>query len=152
MKWKLLVGILVIASCKTAPPDINNEILPELRNNWDEFIEGWESEDARKCASFYLEDAINLPPGAKVNEGRDEIETFYNFLFDIHLSADYNHEIKSIEGNNTDIIEYGSFQVDWVRNDSTSYSYHARTLTHWKNSTSGWKIAKFIFNNPPAED
>ena len=84
------------------------------------------------------------------NKGRDQIREFYNMLFASNISSNYEHQINSLSTSSNTAIEYGAFKVDWVRNDSSTWTYHARTVTHWIKSNEGeWQIQMFLFNNPP---
>ncbi len=141
--------IIIISSCQPQQIDVEKDVKPTIRKNWDQFIESWESEDASACAAFYTENGINIPPSANENNGRSAIEEFYKFLFDNNQSSEYQHEILALSGNNEALVEYGKFQVEWTRNDSTIWTYYARTMTHWVNEEGNWRINKFIFNNPP---
>ncbi|NNF33353.1 MAG: nuclear transport factor 2 family protein [Saprospiraceae bacterium] len=152
MKWIPFVCILLgITACNPKVVDVSEEIQPLIRKNWDQFIEAWESEDASACATFYTDDGINVPPAVKINNGKKDVESFYKFLFDNNISSKYTHTILDMDGDDTQVIEYGKFSVDWMRNDSTEWTYHARTMTHWVNENGTWKIDKFLFNNPPEE-
>lgn len=152
MKWIPFTCILMaISACNSRVVDPSQEIQPKIRKNWDQFINAWESEDATACASFYTDEGINVPPSAKANEGKKAIESFYKFLFDNNISSKYTHTIIDIDGDESQVIEYGKFSVDWMRNDSTEWTYYARTMTQWINDNGTWKIDKFLFNNPPEE-
>jgi uncharacterized protein (TIGR02246 family) len=150
----LILLVLFISSCSNHVAQVSEEeITKEIITNWEGFIDSWEKEDAAGCASFYMKDGLNIPPGFKINEGRKAVEDFYDFLFEKNLSSKYQHDIDFIDVlTDSTLIEKGGFQVDWVRNDSTEWTFKARTVTSWKKDEAGnWKIALFIFNNPPAD-
>ena len=138
-------------ACSPKPVNVEEDIKPELRANWDTFIEAWEREDASGCSSIYLEDGINIPPLLKENNGRNEIEAFYQYLFENNLKSEYTHDIISLDGNTQNIIERGKFKVYWTRNDTTTWTYYARSLTHWQYNEGKWMIKSFVFNNPPED-
>ena len=148
----LIAGLTI--GCQEQPETIDTEIASkEIRSAWDGFIERWEDEDAKACAGYYTESAVNIPPSFKANKGRQEIEEFYKFLFDNNLSSDYKHTINQLDFAGNHAFEMGQFEVHWTRNDSTEWTYYARTMAHWKKNDEGeWKIDKFLFNNPPAEE
>ena len=145
----IILALVLIQACAEqhhTPIDPSDE----LRTNWDEFIVAWEAEDAEKCAQLYLEDGINIPNEAKENKGKEEIKAFYEFLFGMNRSSKYRHKINSVSYTESQATEYGNFEVDWVRNDSTEWTYKARSVTHWTKTDEGdWKIALFLFNKPP---
>ena len=146
-----LAFALILLSCGQQEINLDEQVKPLLRVKWDTFTNAWEQEDARTCAAVYVDDGVNIPPQWEVNNGIPEIEKFYDFLFDNNISSEYQHDILSISGDTKNIIEMGKFKVNWVRNDSTSWTYYARTMTHWINVEGDWKIKTFIFNNPPED-
>ncbi|WP_194777996.1 YybH family protein [Pararhodonellum marinum] len=124
----------------------------ELVTKWDSFISYWHEQDAEGCASFFLEDALHIAPEFPINDSREAIAEFYNFLFSNHSSSQYQHNIISIETLGEDILENGEFMVDWVRNDGSEWLFHARSLTHWvKNQGGDWKIKTLMFNSAPQQ-
>lgn len=154
-KWKVMAGMLLLSgmlfiSCSNSVKKTEDPT-PELRAAWNAFIERWEALDAKGCAAFYSIDGQNIPPELNVNRGREEVEAFYSFLFSMHHSAQYKHQIKSVSFEGNLAVEWGEFHVDWVQTDGTPWHYHARSLTHWERDPEGrWFIKAFIFNTPPA--
>ena len=125
-------------------------IQTELRQAWDRFAEHWENENAEACAIFYLEDGVHYPPNSKINQGRNDIQSFYQMLFDAHQSSAYHHEINDILQGDGFLVEFGKFGVDWTRNDDSTWTFKARSVTEWRYGADGsWKIAKFLFQPAP---
>jgi len=159
MKNFIYICILccLLISC-TQPAEHNPEAhqeksRKEIRETWDEFGQSWEAEDAKKLMTFYTVDGINIPPESDIKMGRAEIKEFYELLFSNNLSSDYTHWIDQIQIFGNHAIEQGHFSVDWVGNDSTSWVFDARSLTHWvKNPEGDWQIQEFIFNRPPSDN
>lgn len=138
--------------CATDPSELHSHdvdaIQPLIRAQWDAFIEAWEQNDAAGCAAFYTEDARHIPPNSDINVGRDAIAAFYETLFLDHISSDYSHTIRSLFVCHELAIEEGQFQVEWTRDDSTTWSFAARSHAHWVLEDEEWKIQTFIFNLP----
>ncbi len=125
----------------------------EIRKRWDVFIEHWEKEDVNNLVSIYTEEAINIPPGLKKNEGREAIAKFYQFLFDSNASSKYTHDMIKVFTTEDGVTEYGEFSVDWTRNDGSKWTYYARSMTHWVKDADGqWQISMFLFNQPPTKE
>lgn len=147
----LVITVIVFLSCNSTDSFQNPEV--ELQSIWNDFATSWNELDARACALFYAEDALNIPPELPVNKGRESIEKFYNWLFSMHKSATYKHQIQYVSYFQDQAVEVGEFQVDWVRMDDIKWQYNARSLTHWvKDENNNWKIKAIIFNTPPAEN
>lgn len=142
--------LFVLTACQRSEKPISAESARTvLRANWDAFSSAWENEDAEKCASFYAQDARNIPPGMEPKEGKEAIRDFYQMLFDNNLSSEYNHQTVNIDVAGADLIEEGAFKVNWVRNDSSTWTYETRSIAHWVQNEDGrWLIKKFLFNNP----
>ena len=145
----ILATLLLGCNVNTSTID-KDSAQQKINDQWALFVKAWESEDAEGCAQFYFKDALNIPPNAPIKNGRKAVQDFYQFLFDNNLKSDYTHTVNSVDVGGDQIIELGEFQVDWVRNDSTSWTFNARSMTHWKKDESGnWLIQKFMYNNPP---
>jgi uncharacterized protein (TIGR02246 family) len=124
-----------------------------IRSQWDQFIEHWQAERAAELSGMYTVDGVNVPPGFKVNRGREEIEAFYDMLFQSNTSSKYGHSIHSLSHEGNFAVEYGEFQVEWIHNDGTEWNFKSRSVTHWLRGEDGdWRINLFIFNQPPSED
>lgn len=122
----------------------------EIETIWNSFISSWEKMDASACASFYLEDAVNVPPQLPVNSGRFAIEAFYRNLFSQHQSSQYVHKTHQLDTYDDHLIEYGEFVVDWKTKDGNQWQYKARTMVYWIRDVNGiWKIKYLMFNEAP---
>ena len=157
MKKRVLLGLLAIFSTFTSCEEKvkNNESHPEeaITKSWIEFGNHWEQEAVEELVLLYTEDGMNVPPEGEILIGREAISGFYEFLFSNHLPSTYRHEIKSIQAADSMAIEYGEFTVNWVRNDSTPWTFSGRSMTHWvKVEGDKWQIKKFLFNSPPASE
>lgn len=147
----ILYFILTILAAN--PASQNDTASKDIRATWDQFIESWESNNAESCASFYTQNGINIPSGFEINRGLADIESFYRSLFDANQSSTYRHSIHDLQVFGDHAIEYGEFRVDWIPIDGDNWTYHARSLTHWKKVDTGeWKIEKIMYNSPPASD
>lgn len=141
--------LFILFSC-SSPVNLKQNHQTEIESIWEEFIESWHKQDAASCASIYLEDGWNIAPEFPVNQGREAIAAFYDFLFSGNISSEYQHKILELTPSGEDLIERGEFQVDWVRNDQSTWTFKARTLTHWiKDDEDKWKIKTLIFNQAP---
>lgn len=157
MKQLLYLGLIVYMLMSCTPQveqnseDIQQKSLQEITATWEGFAQSWEAEDAKKLMTYYTVDGINIPPASSIKMGRAAIKEFYETLFSANLKSEYSHSIDQIQIFGEHAVEQGHFSVDWMRNDSTSWVFDARSLTHWvKNQEGEWKIQEFIFNRPPS--
>ena len=80
------------------------------------------------------------------------IAEFYDFLFTNNIQSKYTHEIIDFDATEKHVIEQGKFNVEWLSNDSTEWTFKARSLTHWTKEEDGkWRIKRFVFNMPPQD-
>ena len=151
-----LTIFLLLGACSEEkefnPEEYQIQSRKEIRATWDQFIQAWEAEDAKKLMTFYTIDGINIPPGSDIKMGRASIQDFYETLFGMNISSAYEHSIDQIQIIDQHAIEQGHFKVNWVRNDSTDWVFDARSMTHWiKDQDGEWKIQEFIFNRPASQ-
>lgn len=156
-KWKntrQILGLLVILLISGliqlhAQPEPTNSC--KIDQLWEKFIDYWHSEDIEGLMSMYADDAINIPPGSAIKKGKEEIAELYQFLFDNHTSSTYRHETLQLVPSLTTSTEVGKFEVAWVRNDGTAWTFKARCMALWETVDTGCKLKYFVFNTPPEE-
>jgi uncharacterized protein (TIGR02246 family) len=142
---------LIFISC-TATESTQPNPAGEIEVAWQQFIDAWEAEDAATCASFYHDNALNIPNGFGENRGREAIREFYSALFDANLSSTYTHKTESISFSGNIAIEHANFTVNWVNNENAEWTYRARVLVHWQRNEEGrWLIKNLLFNTPPED-
>ncbi len=151
---KTFVPIICLAISMTSCSSGDTEgAASAIQDRWTDFSEYWEAEDAAALAVFYAEDGMNVPPGMNKLVGREQIEAFYQGLFADHQSSTYNHETESVYTAGNLAMERGAFTVQWVRNDSTEWTFRARSMTVWEKTPEGfWEIRELLFNTPPSEE
>lgn len=148
--WKPLFVIAAILFMACKNEQVPKDPTDDIKLKWEAFIAHWEMEAAKELKEYYTVDGINIPNEFKANKGRAEIEAFYNFLFENNLSSTYKHDIISLDYSDSLAVERGKFEVNWIRNDSSQWTYKARTVTHWVKEKDGeWRIKLFLFNKPP---
>lgn len=147
-----LATLILFIGCSPVS-DPKHDAIYEIRDLWDDFTDRWHAKDAAACAAFYAEDGVNIPNEFKLNKGRREIEAFYESLFSMNQSSNYKHTMLSLSRSDELAVEYAEFQVDWISNDGTEWTYKARAIVHWVlNEENGWKIKMLMFNAPPADE
>ena len=150
---KMLFAFLFVFGLSACNPhEKHDDPTDELQKLWNDFADAWNSLDAQTCASFYSHDAVNIPPELVIRNGREDIQSFYEWLFSMHSAAEYRHQILSVSRSGNMAVERASFSVNWTRNDGSTWIFNARSITQWEKDDEGrWMIKTFIFNAPPAE-
>lgn len=142
--------LLPVVACAPEATDLAEQeaVQQAIRDTWDTFITTWEQKDAAACAQFYTRDARHIPPNSDINNGRDAIAAFYETLFLDNAGSRYSHTIEAIDVAGDQAIERGRFEVVWTGLDSTTWTFTARSLTHWVREGDQWLIRQFMFNLP----
>ena len=139
----LLTSVWLVACTLQLDPE---ETKVALENRWQAFSAAWEAKNAEGCANFYTLQGQNKVGDNDPEIGRLAITDFYRQLFSENLSGDYNHYLDSIRIEGETVTEFGQFEVEWTRNDSTSWYFKANSTTTWvKGSQKEWEIEKFHF-------
>ncbi len=129
---------------------LNQNDFEAIAQRWQAFIVAWENEDAEACARFYLQDGVNVPPQLPANQGRENIQAFYAWLFSMNQSSVYRHLSSQLHISSGMAVEYAAFEVDWVPNAGDPWTYFARCMVHWVKDEDGlWYISGLYFNTPP---
>lgn len=145
----ILTGLLLISCGNTHN---SQDDYASIQQNWESFIESWNSFNTEGCVNIYTDDAEVIAPEMQPTTGKASIAEFYDFLFASNQSADYNHKSESISISGNQAVEYGHFSVDWVSNEGEPWTFNARVMAHWiKDENGDWKIRRLLFNNPPAD-
>lgn len=144
----LILNVGILMGCNSSEK-INSIDTSIIEDKWKGFVGSWDKMDAEGCASYYLPDGINIAPEFPINEGREAIAKFYQFLFDMHHSAKYMHKTINLEVVGDSIIELGEFSVDWVRKDGSEWKFNARAMVLWEEKNGEWMIKKLVFNEAP---
>ncbi|PWN07504.1 YybH family protein [Rhodohalobacter mucosus] len=148
----VLVSLILFGGCTGSNPDTETDadsIPAAIESNWQQFVDAWESEDAAACAALFKENALHVPNGLPVNEGRESIAAFYSMLFDSNQSSRYSHQTESISFSDNLAVEYATFSVNWIDNEGEEWTYLSRALIQWKKDESGnWLIENFFYNQP----
>lgn len=149
---RFILSIVLFACFISCENDTNTpEDYDAVQASWEIFINNWNNLNSEGCMTIFFDDAILIPPQLMEFEGKPAIQEFYQNLFDMNQSAEYNHITKSINFSKEQAIEVGSFSVNWVSNQGDSSAYHARVMVHWEKDQFGeWKIKKLLFNTPPS--
>lgn len=93
----LLLVAPLLASCAAEPPAADPETPPGLDALYDRFRAAYDELDLDAMAALYAEDALYLPPGGGIREGRDEVRqsfaTFFGWAEENGVSVEIDFEI-----------------------------------------------------------
>ena len=117
----------------------------ELLNN---FVDAWLKEDAKRCASFYENNAIYMIPGDPIVEGHSSILDSYKKLFSIKRGYKATMEEPVIEVLPMDdwAMVRGVGNSKEIVNGVTLRRTYKWIILSRKQKDDSWKIAWDIFN------
>ncbi|WP_234571977.1 YybH family protein [Rhodohalobacter sp. 614A] len=154
MKESLYIffAFISLASLISCENDTNTpEDYDAVQASWETFGQNWNDLNAEGCMTIFFDDAIMIPPQLLELEGKPAIQEFYQDLFDMNQSAEYDHVTESINFSKEQAIEVGSFSIKWISTEGDSSTFWARSMIHWERDQYGdWKIKKLLFNHPPS--
>ena|SRR5437868_5607573 len=138
--------VLFFAACATTQP-------LDVRKNANDFAAAASHGNVDGMVSFYADDAILMPPGAPVMNGKAAIRQFWSGLtslgaIDAKLTTD-----DVIQSGNL-AAETGHFELSITPQGAPNpIKDNGKYLVVWRNDGGEWKIVRDIFNSsvpPPA--
>lgn len=108
------LALLLLAACTPAgetsseAPGLSEEEVATIRDASSQWAEAVQAGDLDRVASLYAEDAVLMPPGAPVVEGRSAIRDFLNGFPEVESASFTHHEI---EGRGDLAYVRGSYEI-----------------------------------------
>ena len=150
----LLGAALLLASCapadeaKTAPASATVEELGQMNRD---FAAALNAKDAALAASYYAEDAVVIPPGQAMVQGRAAIEAFWKAGIEQGGVRDASVETIKAESSGDIGYEIGSFVLTVNGPDGNPVQEHGRYIELLKRGADGkWYSTAGIWNAAPA--
>ena len=110
--------------------------------------------DAQLAASLYTDDAIMIPANFPKNVGKEAIYQFYKYAFSLlQLTLEFE-----IDPNQIEVIGEFAYATTsstgtrLIRETGATVPEINRELWLFRHVDGEWKIARYMFNIPPAED
>lgn len=112
-----------------------------IQKNNDAFADAYNKGDAAGVAALYTEDAVILPPGAEMAEGREAIEAFWKGAIDAGMK-DLKLEAVDVEEQGDAAREIGRFSAT-----AGEKSLEGKYVVVWKKADNGvWQLDTDIWN------
>ena len=149
----LFGAVLLLASCspaeevKTAPASATVEELGQMNRD---FAAALNAKDAALAASYYAEDAVVIPPGQAMVQGRAAIEAFWKAGIEQGGVRDASVETIKAESSGDIGYEIGSFVLTVNGPDGNPVQEHGRYIELLKRGADGkWYSTAGIWNSAP---
>jgi uncharacterized protein (TIGR02246 family) len=106
--------------------------------------------EAQGVAAVYSEDAVVLPPGGRLYQGRDEIRDMWGLMITNGLKEFHLSPLK-VQADGKMAYEYGEASVDVELESGESYVESAKYVSVWRRSHEEWRLHVHIWNTstPP---
>lgn len=99
--------------------------------------------DAAGMANLYTQEAMLLPTGSAILQGRTAIEQFWQGAMDAGIKGAYLKTIE-LEDQGDTAIEVGNYTLT---NASGKDLDHGKYMVVWKQEEGNWKLHRDIFNS-----
>jgi uncharacterized protein (TIGR02246 family) len=146
----LLIVSCLLSSCKnkqdqTGTLKTDSEVIRELHQLWQDYIDVSNSGDLDKLMTFFTYDYVNMPSASSTQTGPDELRTFMSsFMTDskphiIHYLPieDFVHDDMA--------YEFGKFDMYIMSEGSDSTMVSQRSITVFKKNPDGkWKFHRWM--------
>lgn len=146
LRWTMAVGLIVgliaftsrvrSASANTSP---NKETLVQLEG---EFMKAAAEHGSQGYMSYYADDAVEVPNGAPVIQGKENIAKTMGFLDqkDNHLT--WTPVGADISSSGDLGYTYGTYEFRSIDKDGKPVAAHGKYTSIWKKQNDGsWKVA-----------
>jgi uncharacterized protein (TIGR02246 family) len=150
----LLGAAILLASCspaeeaKPAPASATVEELGQMNRD---FAAALNAKDAALAASYYTEDAVVIPPGEAMVQGRAAIEAYWKAGIEQGGARDASVETIKAESSGDVGYEMGNFVLTVNGPDGNPVQEHGRYIELLRRGADGkWYSTAGIWNAAPA--
>ncbi len=149
----LLATVLLLTACapgeqaKPVPASASAEELGQMNRD---FAAALNAKDATLAASYYTEDAVIIPPGEAMVQGRAAIEAYWKAGIEQGGVRDASVQTIKAESSGNIGYEIGSFVLTVNGPDGKPVQEHGRYVELLKRGTDGkWYSTAGIWNAAP---
>lgn len=121
----------------------SSNIQSDIRQMVEEFESAFANADAAGIASLYTDDAVVLPPGSEIVQGRQNIQQFWQSVLDLGIKK-VKLEILEVEQISDTIIEMGSASL---LGEESQVLDKGKYIVIWKQQNGQLRIRRDIFNS-----
>ncbi len=144
----LILSILFV-SCAPKPVD-----MAALRKTIDEHnaasITAMKSNsDMDKLMSYYTDDAVQLPPNAPMNKGKEAIKAFMNQMMASGMKmTEVSFAVTNVEASGNVAYEVGTYDMAATVPGMGDIKDNGKYITTWKQQADGlWKVTAETWNS-----
>lgn len=141
MTVRSLLAVGILALSLPALADDTDDIKAQLSS----FEEVFNAGDAAGVAALYTEDAIAMPPGGGMVEGREAIEAMWQGALDDGLKD------LSLSPAEIEVMGDTATEVSTLTAMAGEAPYHGKYIVIWKKVDGTWLLHRDIWNDSPAE-
>jgi ketosteroid isomerase-like protein len=151
---KVLVQLFIAAFCLLAFSSLYAQgNLDQVKSKIKQINEQWANDmkngNNQAVLDYYADDAIILPPNAKMSSGKDAIKTYYdneNKNIDKFTNVEFN--TSDVIGENNLFVEVGTYKMTiQLKNSANPVDDQGKYVTVWKMMPDGsLKVAVDTYN------
>jgi uncharacterized protein (TIGR02246 family) len=147
----LLVVSGLVSGCARSAFDSEAESAALLKRDA-EWAAAAAGKDVDRIVSFWADDALVVPPGQPVVEGKEAIRAFVKYSLTIpNFSIHWASEKVSFSPDGGLAYMRSTNETRFTQPDGRAMTLHGRGVTVWRHDPDGqWRCVIDIWNEPPA--
>ncbi|MCM3876172.1 MAG: DUF4440 domain-containing protein [Thermoanaerobaculia bacterium] len=146
-----LAAFVIFCGCSTVRFDPAAERERLLRRDAEWAAAAAEGKDVSKIVSYWTDDAVVVPPGQPIVEGKAALRTFVDASLKMPgFSIRWKSEKPAFSPDGKMATLQGSNEMTMTGPDGKTISLKGRSVTVWRLEPDGqWRCAIDIWNDPP---
>ena len=142
LSWSLL--LLLVLACRTTGAD-HDAVRAEIETSLALLVHYGETKDSASSARMHTGDALLLPPGGVLVEGRDAVEEFMAVPSTATISdTDIRTLRLDVDGDHA--YHVGTYAYT-LTDSGVEQRKHGRFVMIWRRTGDGWKVAIDIWDS-----
>jgi ketosteroid isomerase-like protein len=144
----LLIGAAVLPNLRPPAPVLAKDNAETLRQLEADFLKATSERGSEGYLSYYAEDAVEVPDGAPVLQGKESIARTMGFLDDKQNQLTWTPIGADISASGDLGYTYGTYEFRSTGKDGKPTVSHGKYTTIWKKQGDGkWKVVLDMGNS-----
>jgi ketosteroid isomerase-like protein len=144
----LLIGAAVLPNLRPPAPVLAKDNAETLRQLEADFLKATSERGSEGYLSYYAEDAVEVPDGAHVLQGKESIARTMGFLDDKQNQLTWTPIGADISASGDLGYTYGTYEFRSTGKDGKPTVSHGKYTTIWKKQGDGkWKVVLDMGNS-----
>ncbi|MGC3945867.1 MAG: SgcJ/EcaC family oxidoreductase [Chryseolinea sp.] len=125
-----------------------SDVQEDIKSANQQFEKRFASGDATGMASLYTQEALLMPPGAPVQQGRNAIGAFWKMVMEMGIK-NARLTTKHIDELGETAVEVGEYELGGQDGQSID---RGKYIVVWKKEKGDWRLDKDIWNTSVSQN